>query len=86
MTHGLRERHPLNAVGVHPLIASLRYRCQCNENEVLQIQVVIDMDCSEERFIWTMKQLWRDVRFEVDQHLKPPTGQFCPQPEATPHG
>lgn len=72
MTHRLRERHPLNAVGHNPLVASLRYRCQCNENEVLQIQAVMNMDVSEEQFIWTMRQLWRDVKFEVDQHLKPP--------------
>ena len=72
MTHRLRQRHPLNAIGANPLIASLRYRCQCNENEVLQIQTVMDMDTSEEKFVWTMRQLWRDVQFEVEQHLNPP--------------
>lgn len=74
MTHALRQRHPLSAVGTNPLIASLRYRCQCATNEVLQIQVVMDMDVSEERFIWTMRQLWRDVKFEVEQHLRAPQG------------
>ena len=72
MTHALRQRHPLNAVGANPLIASLRYRCECATNEVLQIQVVIDASATEEQFIWTMRQLWRDVRFEVEQHLNPP--------------
>ena len=75
MTHRLRQRHPLNAIGHNPLIASLRYRCQCNENEVLSIAAVIDMDTSEEAFVMTMKQLWRDVKFEVDQHLNPPERQ-----------
>lgn len=73
MTHQLRQRHPLNAVGHNPLIASLRYRCECTTNEVVQIQAVIDMDTDEERFVWTMRQLWRDVKFEVEQHLRPPT-------------
>lgn len=69
MTHRLRERHPLNGVGHNPLIASLRYRCECATNEVLQIQVVLDMNISEEQFLWTMKQLWADVKFEVEQHI-----------------
>lgn len=72
MTHHLRERHPLNAVGHNPLVASLRYRCQCNENEVLQIHAVFNMDCTEQEFVWVMKGLWRDVKFEVNQHLRPP--------------
>jgi len=72
MTHLLRQRHPLNAIGHNPLIVSLRYRCQCNENEVLQISMVIDVDTPEEMFLATVKQLWRDVKFEVDQHLNPP--------------
>jgi hypothetical protein len=72
MTHLLRQRHPLNAIGENPLIVSLRYRCECNENEVLQISMVLDMDTSEEAFVMTVKQMWRDVKFEVDQHLNPP--------------
>jgi hypothetical protein len=72
MTHGLRQRHPLNAIGANPLICSLRYRCECAENEVLQIHVAIDMDTEEEKFIWTMRQLWRDVKFEVEHHLNKP--------------
>jgi hypothetical protein len=78
MTHRLRQRHPLNACGSNPLIASLRYRCECAGNEVLQIQVVMDMDTPEERFIWTMRNLWRDVQFEVEQHLKPQQTQEQP--------
>lgn len=72
MTHGLRQRHPHNAVGSDPLIVSLRYRCECNKNEVLQISAVIDMHADEEKFIWTMRQMWRDVKFDVEQHLTPP--------------
>jgi hypothetical protein len=82
MTHRLRERHPLNAIGENPLIVSLRYRCQCNENEVLQIGMAIDMNVSEEMFVMTVKQMWRDVQFEIEQHLRPPpqrarTDQEC---------
>jgi hypothetical protein len=72
MTHRLGQRHPLNAIGANPMIVSLRYRCECATNEVLQISVVLDMDCDEERFVMTMKQMWRDVKFEVEQHLNPP--------------
>jgi hypothetical protein len=70
MVHRLAKRHPLHGVGDNPLIASLRYRCECATNEVLQIQVVLDKDISEEQFIWTMRQIWRDVQFEVEQHIK----------------
>lgn len=72
MTHGLRQRHPLSAIGNNPLIVSLRYRCECATNEVLQISAALDMGATEEQFLWTMKQLWRDVKFEVDQHINPP--------------
>ena len=72
MVHLLGQRHPLNAIGHNPLICSLRYRCECAENEVLQISIVLDKDVSEEVFVMTMKQMWRDVRFEIEQHLKPP--------------
>jgi hypothetical protein len=54
------------------MIVSLRYRCECATNEVLQISIVLDMDCDEERFVMTMKQMWRDVKFEVEQHINPP--------------
>jgi hypothetical protein len=69
MTHLLQQRHPLSAIGNNPMIASLRYRCECATNEVLSISVAIDMNCSEENFIWTMRQMWKDVKFEVQQHL-----------------
>jgi hypothetical protein len=72
MAHRLAQRHPLNAVGHNPLIASLRYRCECAENEVLTINTVLDRNMPEEAFIWTMRQLWRDLNFEVEQHLNPP--------------
>ena len=70
MTHRLERAHPLHAVAVRPMIASLRYRCQCAAGEVLQIQVVMDLDTTEEKFLWTMQQLWKDVKFEISQHLK----------------
>lgn len=73
MTHTLEQRHPLNGCGSNPLIASLRYRCECVGNEVLTISAVLDMSVDEEAFVWTMRQLWRDVKFEVQQHLNPPT-------------
>jgi hypothetical protein len=76
MTHRLRQRHPLNAVGANPLIASLLYRCECATNEVLQIQVVLNKDATEEQFIWTMRQMWRDVQFEIEQHINPPQPQL----------
>ena len=72
MTHELCKRHPHSAIGQNPLIVSLRYRCECNANEVLQISAVIDKDADEREFIWTMRQLFRDVKFEVEQHLNPP--------------
>lgn len=81
MTHRLRERHPLNAIGHNPLIIQLRYRCQCNENEVLQIGMAIDIDSSEEAFMWTVRQMWRDVKFEVEQHLNPPERKTLPKTE-----
>ena len=29
------------------------------------------MNVSEEQFLWTMRQMWRDVKFEVEQHINP---------------
>jgi hypothetical protein len=75
MTHRLQQRHPLNAIGNNPMTVTLRYRCECADNEVLSIASVIDMDCSEEKFLWTMRQMWRDVKFEVEQHINPPERQ-----------
>jgi hypothetical protein len=82
MTHRLRPRHPLNAIGHNPLIVSLRYRCECATNEVLQISMVLDMDTSEEAFVMTVREMWRDAKFEVEQHLNPP--QVVPAPGAAP--
>lgn len=70
MTHLLRERHSLNAIGHNPLVVTLRYRCECAANEVLTISAVIDVNSEEDKFLWTMKNLWRDVKFEVEQHIK----------------
>ena len=72
MAHRLGQRHPLNGCGHNPMIASLRYRCECAGNEVLQIMAVMDMNATEDVFVMTMRQLWRDVKFEVEQHLNPP--------------
>jgi hypothetical protein len=72
MTHRLRQRHPLSAIGHNPLVVQLRYRCECTTNEVVQIGAVIDVNTDEERFVWTMRQMWRDLKFEVEQHLNPP--------------
>jgi len=69
MTHLLRERHPQHAL-VDPMIATLRYRCTCATKEVLQISVALDAHTTEEQFLWTMRQMWRDVQFKVAQHLK----------------
>lgn len=60
MTHNLVERYPL--------VASLKYRCECENNEVVVIQVVLDADTTEENFVWTMRRLWRDVHIEIEQH------------------
>lgn len=72
MVHKLPERHPHSAIGANPLIVSLRYRCECGQNEVLQISAVIDLNADEDAFVWTMRHLWKDVKFEVQQHLTPP--------------
>lgn len=71
MAHFLTNRHELNAVGMKPLTLSARYQCECTGKEVITIQALIDLDCPEEQFLWTMKRLRDDIRFEVRQHLKP---------------
>lgn len=68
MTHRLRSRDP-KSPWLNPLVVSLRYRCECAANEVLQIQCVLDIDVPEWQFLETMKQLRRDVLFEVEQHV-----------------
>lgn len=72
MTHRLQQRHHLNGVGHNPMVATLRYRCECAENEVLSIATVLSADMTEEAFVWTMRQMWRDVKYEVEQHLNRP--------------
>lgn len=69
MTHSLRrQKQPLHAAGPIPMIASLRYQCACAAQEVITIQVVMDLKAHEETFVWTMRQLWRDVMREAEQH------------------
>ena len=71
MVHRLANpNEPRNAVGMHPMTASLRYRCECGDRELLGIQVVFDADCDEHRFAETMKALFRDMKTEIAQHLK----------------
>lgn len=69
MTHALSKRNVLNPWN-NPLVVSLRYRCECATNEVLTIQVVLDKDTDERTFLWTMTQLWKDMKFEVLQHIE----------------
>lgn len=71
MTHAVRQRHPLNGIGANPLTVTLRYHCTCATNEVLSIAVVLDKNITEQQFVFTMKNLFQDVKFEVEQHLKP---------------
>jgi hypothetical protein len=52
------------------MVASLRYRCACGNQELLSIQVVFDATVEERRFLETMKQMWRDMQTEIAQHLK----------------
>jgi len=77
MPHALTARHPDNAIGHNPLVATLRYRCSCANNEVVTIHAVIDANATEDMFLETMKRLLRDVKFEVEQHLRP-TGEIPP--------
>jgi hypothetical protein len=51
------------------MIATLRYRCECAENEVLSLVMILDVNATEEQFVWTMQQMWRDLKFEIAQHL-----------------
>ena len=71
MPHALMKKHELSPFE-SPLLMTLRYRCGCANNEVLTIQTVFKLDVSEEQFVWTLKQLYRDLRFEVQQHIGEP--------------
>jgi hypothetical protein len=71
MVHRLENpNEPRNAVGLAPMTASLRYRCACGNQELLNIQVVFDSETDEWRFVETMKALWRDMQTEIAQHLQ----------------
>lgn len=87
MPHLLMERdgedgrsHP-NAF-VAPFIISMRYRCECANGEVIQINTVFDLETlkvdwdkrrieNEEALLWTVKRMLRDMLTEIQQH----TGQ-----------
>ena len=63
----------------NPFMVSMRYQCECTGGEVLQISTVFDLmdlnlkdPVAEERFVWTMKRLLRDMQIEVEQHLNRP--------------
>lgn len=70
MPHELLKKHELSPYD-HPLLVTLRYRCGCTGKEVITIQNVLDLNMSRERFLWTMDALWKDMRIEVQQHIKP---------------
>lgn len=71
MVHRLaRPGEERSAIGRTPMIATLRYQCECGNREVLAINTVFDASAEEERFVWTMRQLWRDMQTEIAQHLK----------------
>lgn len=68
-------------VYANPFMVSMRYQCECTGGEVLQISTVFNLDdvdlkdpAKEERFVWTMKRLFRDMQIEIEQHLKRPAG------------
>ena len=84
MPHELMKK-PENSPYAAPLLMSLRDRCGCANNEVLTIQSVLPLDIDEEAFIWTVRQLYRDLRFEVRQHIRPepPAAQSSPSQEKT---
>lgn len=71
MPHRLAEHDPHSAVD-NPMTGTLRYRCGCANNEVITISVVFDAAADEERFLYTMRQAFRDLRFEIKQHIAPP--------------
>ena len=67
MTHRLEkptEHSPIQG----PLVATLRYRCSCANNEVLTISVVMPLEMPEEQFMWVMRNQWRDMQTEIKQH------------------
>jgi hypothetical protein len=57
-----------------PMVATLRAQCACVGREVITIQTVFDLHTTEEQFIWTMRLQWRDLKTEVEQHIKVPAG------------
>lgn len=70
MTHRLsRPGDPLVPFGRTPMVASLRYRCACGNQELLSIQTVFTSEATEEQFVWAMTMLWRDMQTEIRQHL-----------------
>lgn len=69
MVHRLADPSRPGAV-MRPMTASLRYRCACGDREVLSIAVVLDIEAPEEVFLLTMRDLLRDMKTEVAQHLR----------------
>lgn len=54
-----------------PVMVQMRYRCKCVGREVLTESCVLDLDMTEETFIWSMRRLRESIIFEVEQHLEP---------------
>jgi len=59
----------------NPFMVSMRYQCECTGGEVIQISTVFDLkeykdNADEELFVWTMKRMFRDMKFEIAQHIK----------------
>lgn len=69
MVHRLEDPARPGAIS-NPMTASLRYRCACGNQEVLQISVVFSATTPEDLFVRTMRDLWRDMQTEVQQHLE----------------
>lgn len=59
----------------NPLIIQMRYRCACANNEVISLSYVLEMETldlvvakNDEKFIWLMRRLLRDMQIEIEQH------------------
>lgn len=86
-----REKHP-NAFTA-PFMISMRYRCSCANNEVIQINTVFDLDhlgvdwqarriVNEDVLHWTIKRMIRDMLTEIRQHTNRPTAETVKPPAA----
>lgn len=74
MPHHLMNRHASSAI-MNPLMVTMRYSCECANGEVVTINVVVDKDMPDEAFAWTMRTMLKDMRIEIDQHVKRPAAK-----------